>query len=65
MCHVNCLVHIYGILPRKIIKTLEKACQNYNNYNLITDVFQPDLFGHARRPYSYGLTIGILLVPFH
>ena len=40
MCHVNCHVHIYGILPKKIIKTLEKACQNYYNYNLITDVFQ-------------------------
>ena len=34
MCHVNCHVHIYGILPKKIIKTLEKACQNYYNYNL-------------------------------
>ena len=33
---------------KKIIKTLEKACQNYYNYNLITDVFQPFLFGHAK-----------------
>ena len=48
MCHFNCHVHIYGILPKKIIKTSEKACQNYYNYNLITDVFQPYLFGHAK-----------------
>ena len=48
MCLVNCHVHIYGILPKKIIKTLEKACQNYYNYNLITDVFQPFLFCHAK-----------------
>ena len=48
MCHVNCHVHIYGILPKKIIKALEKACQNYYNYNLIIDVFQPYLFGHAK-----------------
>ena len=47
MCHVNCHVHIYGILSKKIIKTLEKACQNYYNYNLITNVFQPFLFGHV------------------
>ena len=48
MCHVNCHVHINEILPKKIIKTLEKACQNYYNYNLITDVFQPFLFCHAK-----------------
>ena len=48
MCLVNCHVHIYGILPKKIIKTLEKACQNYYNYNLITDVFQPFLICHAK-----------------
>ena len=48
MCHVNCHVHIYGILPKKIIKILEKACQNYYNYNLIKDIFPPFLFGHAK-----------------
>ena len=48
MCHFNCHVHIYGILPKKIIKTSEKACQNYYNYNIITDEFQPCLFGHAK-----------------
>ena len=33
---------------KKIIKTSEKACQNYYNNNLITDVFQPFLFCHAK-----------------
>ena len=55
MCHVNCHVHIYGILPKKIIKTLEKACQTYYNYNLITDVFQPFLFCHAKALVKWAL----------
>ena len=57
MCHVNCHVHIYEILPKKIIKTLEKACQNYYNYNLITNVFQPFLFGHVPKHSKGGIKV--------
>ena len=45
MCHVSFSLAHLRILPKKILKTLEKACQNYYNYNLIIDVFQPSILG--------------------